>query len=368
MKILHILATPRAEGTPRLVLDWLATGEHEQEVFVLHSEPADLTIPLREAAAWYAEEDYFSRGKKKFTDIVLGVRRVCLHRKPDLVVCWMTGFANWVFLGARAAGVKHLLAYGGNPPKRCFRDDLMTRFVLWPAAMLGGKVLCCSDYVRDGYRAVPGIPDHLLETVWNCTRAGEVMQRAVIARNELGSDRSTTTLLMVATLENHKDHETLFRAVPLILRENPAFRLLLAGEGSLRSTLEARVAELGIAEVVTFLGMRRDVPELLGSADLFVFSTTAQEGLGSVLLEAMAAGLPIIASDVPACREVLQDGLHGELVPPADPAALAAAILHFVREGKDPDGLARSQVFALSFTARRMMDQYLSHAGALSPS
>jgi hypothetical protein len=50
MKILHILATPRAEGTPNLVLDWLATGEHEQEVFVLHAEPADLTGPLRSAS------------------------------------------------------------------------------------------------------------------------------------------------------------------------------------------------------------------------------------------------------------------------------------------------------------------------------
>jgi glycosyltransferase involved in cell wall biosynthesis len=361
MKILHILATPRAEGTPNLVLDWLATGEHEQEVFVLHSEPADLAASLREAASWYVETNYFARGKRKFTDMILGVREVCLERKPDLVVCWITGFANWVFLGARLAGVKNLLAYGGNPPKRCFKDDLMTKFVLWPTAILGGKVLCCSDYVRDGYRAVPGIPDHLLETVWNCTRADEVMRRADLARSERRSDNAGATALMVATLEPHKDHETLFRAVPLIRAEHRDFRLLLAGDGSLGPTLEQRVTELGISEAVEFLGMRRDVPELLGSADLFVFSTTDQEGLGSVLLEAMAAGLPIIASDVPACREVLQDGAHGELVKPADPAALAAAIISFFRHPGDEVALARSREFALSFTARRMMDHYLSH-------
>jgi glycosyltransferase involved in cell wall biosynthesis len=328
MKILHILATPRAEGTPNLVLDWLATGEHEQEVFVLHSEPADLAASLRESASWYVETNYFARGKRKFTDMILGVRAVCLERKPDLVVCWITGFANWVFLGARLAGV---------------------------------KVLCCSDYVRDGYRAVPGIPDHLLETVWNCTRAAEVMRRADLARSERRSDNAGATALMVATLEPHKDHETLFRAVPLIRAEHRDFRLLLAGDGSLGPTLEQRVTELGISEAVEFLGMRRDVPELLGSADLFVFSTTDQEGLGSVLLEAMAAGLPIIASDVPACREVLQDGAHGELVKPADPAALAAAIISFFKHPGDEVALARSREFALSFTARRMMDQYLSH-------
>lgn len=361
MKILHILATPRAEGTPNLVLDWLATGEHEQGVFVLHSEPADLTAPLREAASWYEEQNYFARGKRKFADMVLGVRGVCLKRKPDLVVCWITGFANWVFLGARLAGVRNLLAYGGNPPKRCFKDDLMTKFVLWPTAILGGKVLCCSDYVRDGYRAVPGIPDSLLETVWNCTRAAEVLRRADLVRSEPHSKTAGTTALMVATLERHKDHETLFQALPLILAERPGFRLLLAGDGSLRSTLQQRVDELGIQESVEFLGMRRDVPELLGTADLFVFSTTDQEGLGSVLLEAMAAGIPIIASDVPACREVMQDGAHGKLVKPADPAALASAIISFFNHSADEDALARSQQFALSFTARRMMDQYLSH-------
>lgn len=363
LKILHILATPRAEGTPRLVLDWLATGEHEQEVFVLHSEPADLSRQLQETAAWYREEDYFSRGKQKFAAMVGGVRRVCRERQPDLVICWMTGFANWVFLGARLAGVKRLLAYGGNPPARSPRGDLMTRFGLWPVALLGGKCLCCSDYVRDQYRAVPGIPDGFLQTVWNCLPAAEVRRRAQLARAERPVGTGSTTALMVATLENHKDHETLFRAVPLILSAFPQFRLLLAGDGSLRPILEKRVADLGLADVVTFLGTRHDIPELLGTSDLFIFSTTPQEGLGSVLLEAMAARLPIIASDVPACREVLEEGKHGVLVSPADPTALAAAVCHFFSKGKDEGALTRTEAFAHSFTARRMMDHYLAHAG-----
>jgi glycosyltransferase involved in cell wall biosynthesis len=363
MKILHILSTPRAEGTPNLVLDWLATGKHEQEVFVLNSQPADLTERLKSAAHWYGECDYFSHGKRKFTDIAKGIYRICRERKPDLVICWPTGFANWACLGARLAGVKALLVYGGNPPRRGFRGDWMTRYGLWPLVALGAKCLCCSDYVRDKYREVPLIPRSLLQTVWNSTRAGLVSERATRSRQGRESGQDRCTALMVATLEAHKDHATLFRAIPAIRDALPDFRLLLAGEGSLRKELEALVADLGVTESVEFLGMRRDVPELLGQADVFVFSTTPQEGLGSVLLEAMAAGLPIVASDVPACREVLKDGTYGLLVPPADPRTLANAVVETLREGANEPELAEARDFALSFTAERMMAQYLAYAG-----
>jgi glycosyltransferase involved in cell wall biosynthesis len=363
MKILHILATPRAEGTPNLVLDWLAAGAHEQEVFVLHSEPADLTGRLRSAAGWYGEADYFHRGRRKFDEIARGVRRVCRERRPDLVICWVTGFANWACLGARLAGAKRFLVYGGNPPRRGFKADLMTRYGLWPLALMNAKVLCCSDYVRDGYRAVPWIPDGLLETVWNCTRADEVSKRASRRREQRGPGEGGFHALMVATFELHKDHDTLFRAIPAIRAAVPGFCLRLAGNGTLRETLERLATDLGIDDVVEFLGMRTDVPELLGESDLFIFSTTPREGLGSVLLEAMAAELPIIASDVPACREVLVEGEYGKLVPPSDPEALSEAIIRLIQSPPDREALRSARDFALSFTAGRMMNHYFDHAG-----
>src|SRR5688572_20481735 len=85
MKILHVLSTPRAEGTPNMVLDWLATGEQEQEVFVLNSQPADLTDRLRAGTGWYDEADFYSWGRRKFTGMTARVRRVCLERRPDVL-------------------------------------------------------------------------------------------------------------------------------------------------------------------------------------------------------------------------------------------------------------------------------------------
>lgn len=362
MKILHILATPRAEGTPNLVLDWLATGEHEQDVFVLHSEPADMTALLQSGARWYDEADYFHHGRRKFTNIARGVYRACRERRPDLVICWITGFANWACLGARRAGVTRLLVYGGNPPRSDLKGRWMTRYGLWPLALLNAKVLCCSNYVRDAYRAVPMIPSGLLETVWNCTRAAEVAQRATQRRAGRPMEDDLFHAIMVATFESHKDHETLLHAIPAIRAVAPGFRLRLAGDGSLREKLEGLARDLKIDDIVEFLGMRTDVPELLGESDLFVFSTTSREGLGSVLLEAMAAGVPIIASDVPACREVLVEGEYGTLVPPSNRAALAEAIILSVQSSADRQLIENAGNFALSLTAGRMMKQYFAHA------
>jgi glycosyltransferase involved in cell wall biosynthesis len=359
MKILHVLSTPRAEGTPNLVLDWLATGEHEQEVFVLNSTPADLTDRLRAGAAWYGEADFFSQSRaRKFIGMAAQVRRLCRERRPGLVVCWPTGFANWVCLGARLAGVRRLLVHCGNRPNRGRKSDWITRYVMWPVGLLGAHCACCSDYVRDSFRAVPWISRRLFQTVYNCARAGEVTARAQRSRAERRPPRGKQAV-MVATLERHKDHPTALKAVALVCKREPAFRLVLAGEGSLRAELENQAAQLGLKDAVEFLGARRDVPELLGQADLFVFSTTPEEGWGTVLLEAMAAGLPVVASDVPACREVLAGGEYGTLVPPANPAALAEAILLTLRQGTAPEKIAEARAYADKFTPQRMMCDYL---------
>ena len=119
---------------------------------------------------------------------------------------------------------------------------------------------------------------------------------------------------MVARLDHIKDQRTLLRA--FAAARHAGWQLQLVGEGPDRPLLEALARELGLDPAKVFLGRRSDIPELLGQADLFAFSTTPAEGFGIVLIEAMAAGLPIIASDVPACREVLRDGAAGELIPP----------------------------------------------------
>ena len=97
-------------------------------------------------------------------------------------------------------------------------------------------------------------------------------------------------------------------------------------DAQLHAAIRVNPRALAIADSTMFFGNRTDVASLLGQVDVLAFSTTRDEGFGIVLIEAMAAGSPVVASDVAACREVLADGDAGLLVPPSDPAALASSI------------------------------------------
>jgi glycosyltransferase involved in cell wall biosynthesis len=130
----------------------------------------------------------------------------------------------------------------------------------------------------------------------------------------------------VARLNHVKDQATLLRAARLVLDANPAFRLDIVGDGELRGKLEQLAADLALGDAVTFHGFRRDVRPFLDAADVFVLSSTS-EGIAITLLEAMAAGLPVVATDVGGNREVIEAGATGLLVPARSPVALSNAII-----------------------------------------
>jgi glycosyltransferase involved in cell wall biosynthesis len=151
--------------------------------------------------------------------------------------------------------------------------------------------------------------------------------RRTAARRDLGLDDAEPMLLAAARQEFQKGLDVLLHALPEVLGRIPRARLLVAGrEGNETSTLQALVDRLGLAARVSFLGARSDVAELMCAADAFVFPSR-WEGLGSVLLEAMALEVPIVASDLPPVREVLGGDRGALLVPSDDPAALSDALV-----------------------------------------
>jgi glycosyltransferase involved in cell wall biosynthesis len=143
-----------------------------------------------------------------------------------------------------------------------------------------------------------------------------------LAREALGFGDEIRLIGTVGSLTPKKDQATLIRALTLC---DSTVRLIIIGDGPLREELRNLVMRLGLVERVSFLGVRDDVQRLLPALDLFVLPSQ-HEGLGLVLLEAMAAGICCIGTRVGGIPEVIQDGLNGVLVPPADPAAMATAI------------------------------------------
>lgn len=139
------------------------------------------------------------------------------------------------------------------------------------------------------------------------------------------SGRPIRTILTVANLRKEKAHEVLLAAASQLQSRHPQIHYLIAGGGPRGSELQALAAKLGVATQVTFLGHREDVPALLARADAFVLPSRS-EAFPNGAIEAMAAGLPVIASSVGGLVDLIEDGRTGLLVRPDDPAALAAAI------------------------------------------
>jgi glycosyltransferase involved in cell wall biosynthesis len=131
--------------------------------------------------------------------------------------------------------------------------------------------------------------------------------------------------VIIGRLKPQKGHQYLIEAAAQLLRDIPDLKVWILGAGSLLDELQAQVRELGTTDAVLFLGERDDVPQILQQADLLV-SASIWEGFPTVILEAMAARVPVIATDVSGSRELVRNGETGLLVPAAQPKSLAAAI------------------------------------------
>jgi len=153
----------------------------------------------------------------------------------------------------------------------------------------------------------------------------------------------------IGRLTAQKDFETLIKAVGLALQQVPSLKLILIGDGQLRPRLEALAGELGISRQIHFLGQRMDIAALYRHMELFVLPSR-WEGLPTVLLESMAAGVPIIATDIPGTDELISDKQSGWLVPAGQPQLLANAIVYALRHPVEAAAMAQ--------TASRKVEQF----------
>lgn len=196
---------------------------------------------------------------------------------------------------------------------------------------------------------------------------------ACALRREFGIPSGAFLLGVVARLEPEKGHEFLLEAMPAVLAAAPDTWLAIVGEGSSLEDLRARASALGVAERVVFTGRREDVSAL--TADLTVaVLPSLREAQGISILEAMARRVPVVASAVGGIPEVITSGVDGLLVPPADPAALAAAIVELLgsaalrrRIGQAGFATVRDR-FSIDAQVRRtelIYDEELTRAGVM---
>jgi sugar transferase (PEP-CTERM/EpsH1 system associated) len=219
--------------------------------------------------------------------------------------------------GPRVVHTKH----GRNDPESR-RKLLLNRF----ASALSDRVVAVSDDAAHVALHLENVAETRVLTIRNgvdtaAFRPGD----PGAARARLGVPAAGFHVGCVARLAAVKDHATLLRAFAIVRRERPDAHLTLVGDGPERAALAAESARLGLDGAVHFVGARRDIAAVLPAFDVFALSSTS-EGISLTLLEAAAAGLPIVATRVGGTPEVVVAGETGCLVQPRDPAAFAAAL------------------------------------------
>lgn len=224
------------------------------------------------------------------------------------------------------------------------------------------RVVGVGAAVRRALEVNEGIAADRVGIVYNgidlSRHTGEPVCRRTI-RREIGVDPDDFLVLQVARLDPVKDHTTALRAIAQVALHRTDVRLVIVGEGPELHVIKRLIAELGIEKYVWLLGLRSDVPRLLIAADAFLL-TSVTEGIPLSVIEAMASGLPVIATNVGGVGEVVEDGVTGFLSPAKDPLALAGNLLRLGNDSKLSETLGnagRIRAQAL-FAEERMFAEY----------
>lgn len=322
-RVVYVIGQLSVGGTERqLVL--LASGLRRlgwQVTVVCLRSAMDLAPELERAGCSVV---CLARGRGGRIGRLMALRRLLQRERPDIV----HGFGHaWYFalLAGLLAGRPRIVAGERAHPEvkpGVFRR--VDRFALSRVdAVIANARVTRRELVRD--RRLP--PDR-----------GFVIPNAIDldpfdgpgrAERDDGSD--TFTIVTVANLDRLKGHLLLLDAFARARRARPGLVLWLIGDGPERGTLERAAAARGIADDVVFWGSRADVPALLRDADVGV-TPSITEGLCNAIMEYMASGLPVVATDVGGNGELVVDGETGYLVAPGDAAALAAAIVRLAEE------------------------------------
>jgi glycosyltransferase involved in cell wall biosynthesis len=224
---------------------------------------------------------------------------------------------------------------------------------------LAYRVVGVSDDTTHNLRHYERIPEGKLATIPNGIDLQPIRSDATQLRQELGIAPGTPVIGTAGRLAHQKGLEFLVQAAEMLRPRFPDLKILIVGEGSEQAALQEMVDRAGLQENVRLLGLRMDIPDLLALFDIYALPSR-WEGLPMAILEAMAAGLPIVGSAVGGVPTAVREGVNGFLVEPEDAASLAGALERLLN---DPNlrrrmGEAGRKRYEASFTARQMTRRY----------
>ena len=307
--VLHVLHSFRTEGSQRLAIDlvrrWAELHGEKASVATLSDESED----VRSLFVGEGAEVFDDLRGLRIRDLARRAEELVRRIGPRAVLCYTVGPHVAIAHACRRVGTPLILHMGNAPPEaRVARLKIAVQ--LLAGRLLGTIHVACSEYVRNA--SLGAYPLRPIDIV--AVPNGVDLQRFAGVRERRDVSEGDPVFGMVGSLEVHKRQEVLLDALHLLRERGIGARLVLVGTGSRRDELAARAQSLDLGSAVTWVPLSRDVRNELRSMDVFAYAVSDQEGLGIALVEALAAGLPAVASDVGAAREVLGKGAIGTLV------------------------------------------------------
>ncbi len=323
MKVLHVEAGRHLYGGPRQVL-YLLEGLRARGVETLLACRAGSA--LADAARTRVSRLYvLPMGGELDLKLILRLRRIMRRERPDLVHLHSRRGADLLGgIAARLAGVPCVLSRRVDNPE--------PRWLVRRKYRLFARVIAISEGIRQVLLA-EGVPEQQIARVHSAVDVAAYAHRCSRTWfcKELNVEPEQLVAGMIAQLIPRKGHRVLLDALPQVLAAHPELVVLLFGKGPLEEEILSEIERRGLAGQVRVAGFRDDLHRVLPCLDL-VIHPALMEGLGVSLLQAAAAGTPIVASRAGGMPEVVHDGENGLLIPPGDAPALAQAIERLVAD------------------------------------
>ena len=364
IRLLHIVGDSSFGGAAKIILRMAETMRSEGWQVDLLTTNAVFQQAAEENGIGTVDIDVIRREIRPFWDL-LGLFRLYRFLRHERYTVVHTHTSKAGFVGRLAAWLArvpvilhttHGFAFHerSSRAKRVFYSTLERLAAYWC-----DRVVSVSEFHRRwalelgicGGDKIMAIPNGIAEP--------QSRMPALQLRRDWGAHNDDLVILSTGRLAPEKGLEDLLKAASLLRRMGQRFRVVLAGDGPLRGQLENLARDLAISDQVTFLGYREDIPDLLAACDL-VALPSLREGLSIALLEAMAAGKPIVATSIGSNVTVASQAEMALLVPPCDHQALSEAI---IRCGRDPAlrmrlGSNARRVFESRYTEEKMLSAY----------
>ncbi|MGH9278694.1 MAG: glycosyltransferase [Acidimicrobiales bacterium] len=379
LRILHVVPTLSVGGAEQHLVDLVRHSDPQRlrHIVCVLQRPHALLPGLEPAADLVVLLDL--PGAHPWVRGAMAVRALIRAHRPDIVQTWL--------YDADVAGRLAVLSTGRRVPvvtglQAAIYDPAVIRLQHWPPAKMRAfrvidrttasltrtQFVGLSSYVIESYRRDFGLKQSdVLAVIPNAIEPRAPGAGGAALRASLGIDDDALVVVNVGRLDEQKGQEQLVRAFAAAFADEPNAWMVIFGEGSRRDPLTKLIADLGLADRVLLPGVERDIGSAYAMADIFAFPSL-HEGLGMAIIEAMAAGVACVGSDIPPLRAVLRDGACGRLVPPGDIDALADTLRSLAsdpatRRDLAEEGRRRARDYFFTATLPRWEAAYRARTG-----